>query len=162
VGLHAQAIRAQGLKFMTSLHHAYHFNGYYDHVPYQSDPTLRILFGQQGTSAENQLWYDKLVEVINGYQPDLIWQDFDLGLVQESDRLQFLAYYYNQAVSWNKDVVATYKDGLDNKGEVYDFERGGPPGCSLRTGSPTTASPHRAGATRWASATTPRRPCSTR
>ncbi|MYS21055.1 alpha-L-fucosidase [Streptomyces sp. DvalAA-14] len=128
VGLHAQAIRGQGLKFMTSLHHAYHFNGYYDHVPYQSDPTLRILFGQQGTTAENQLWYNKLVEVIDGYQPDLIWQDFDLGLVQESDRLQFLAYYYNQAVAWNKDVAATYKDGLDNKGEVYDFERGGPSG----------------------------------
>ncbi|MFF7159405.1 alpha-L-fucosidase [Streptomyces sp. NPDC008139] len=128
VGLHAQAIRAQGLKFMASLHHAYHFNGFYDHVPYQSDPSLRILYGQQGTAAENQLWYNKLVEVINGYQPDLIWQDFDLGLVQESNRLQFLAYYYNQAVSWNKDVVATYKDGLDNKGEVYDFERGGPSG----------------------------------
>jgi alpha-L-fucosidase len=128
VGLHAQAIRGQGLKFMASLHHAYHFNGYYDHVPYQNDPTLRILYGQQGTSAENQLWYDKLIEVVDGYQPDLIWQDFDLGLVQESQRLQFLAYYYNKAVAWNKDVVATYKDGFDNKGEVFDFERGGPSG----------------------------------
>jgi alpha-L-fucosidase len=128
VGQHAQAIRGQGLKFMASLHHAYHFNGYYDHVPYQSDPTLRILFGQQGTTVENQLWYSKLIEVVDGYQPDLIWQDFDLSLVQESDRLQFLAYYYNKAVAWNKDVVATYKDGFDNNGEVYDFERGGPSG----------------------------------
>ncbi len=128
VNLHAQAIRGQGLKFMVSLHHAYHFNGYYDHVPYQSDAGLRILYGQQGTAAENQLWYNKLTEVIDGYQPDLIWQDFDLGLVQESYRLQFLAYYYNKAVSWNKDVVATYKDGLDAKGEVFDFERGGPSG----------------------------------
>ncbi|MBD0734873.1 alpha-L-fucosidase [Streptomyces sp. CBMA29] len=128
VNLHAQAIRGQGLKFMTSLHHAYHFNGFYDHVPYQSDPTLRILYGQQGTAVENQLWYSKLAEVISGYQPDLIWQDFDLGLVQESTRLQFLAYYYNQAVAWNKDVVATYKDGFDTKGEVLDFERGGPAG----------------------------------
>ncbi|NUS17056.1 MAG: alpha-L-fucosidase [Streptomyces sp.] len=128
VGQHAQAIRGQGLKFMASLHHAYHFNGYYDHVPYQSDPTLRILYGQQGTSAENQLWYNKLIEVVDGYQPDLIWQDFDLNLVQESDRLQFLAYYYNKAVAWNKDVVATYKDGFDTQGEVLDFERGGPSG----------------------------------
>jgi alpha-L-fucosidase len=128
VAQHAQAIRGQGLKFMASLHHAYHFNGYYDHVPNQSDPTLRILFGQQGAAAENQLWYNKLIEVIDGYQPDLIWQDFDLGLVQESYRLQFLAYYYNKAVAWNRDVAATYKDGLDNKGEVFDFERGGPAG----------------------------------
>jgi alpha-L-fucosidase len=128
VAQHAQAIRGQGLKFMASLHHAYHFNGYYQYVPYQSDPKLRILFGQQGSAPENLLWYDKLIEVIDGYQPDLIYQDFDLNLVQESYRLQFLAYYYNKAVAWNADVVATYKDGFDSKGEVYDYERGGPGG----------------------------------
>ena len=72
------------------------------------------------------MWYAKLIEVIDGYQPDLIWQDFALGQVQESDRLRFLAYYYNKAVAWNKDVAATYKDGFDNTGEVFDFERGGP------------------------------------
>ena len=124
--LHADAIRAKGLKLFTSLHHAYHFNGYYDHVPAQSTTTLKKLYAQLGTTAENQLWYDKLAEVIDGYQPDLLYQDFDLNLVQEQQRLNFLAHYYNQAVAWNKDVVATYKDGLDNKGEVYDFERGGP------------------------------------
>ncbi len=122
---HAQAIRGQGLKFMASLHHAYHYLGYYQYVPNQSDPNLRILFGQQGTTTETQLWYNKLREVINGYQPDLIWQDFDLNNVTESYRLQFLADYYNAAVSWNKDVVATYKDGFDNKGEIFDYERGG-------------------------------------
>jgi alpha-L-fucosidase len=126
--LHADAIRAKGLRLITSLHHAYHFNGYYDHVPGQSDPSLKKLYAQLGGPAENQLWYDKLREVIDGYRPDIVWQDFDLGLVDESRRLQFLAYYYNQAVAWNADVVATYKDGLDNKGEVYDFERGGPAG----------------------------------
>ena len=111
-----QAIRGQGLKFMCSLHHAYHFNGYYQYVPQQSTATLQKLYGQLGTAAENPLWYNKLDEVINGYQPDMIWQDFDLNLVQESYRLQFLADYYNAAVSWNKDVVATYKDGFDNLG----------------------------------------------
>ncbi|MEV5710684.1 alpha-L-fucosidase [Actinoallomurus sp. NPDC052274] len=125
---HADAIRSKGLKLYVSLHHAYHFNGYYDHVPAQTTTTLKKLYGQLGVTAENQLWYDKLKEVIDGYQPDIIYQDFDLNLVQESLRLQFLAYYYNQAVAWNKDVVATYKDGFDNKGEVYDFERGGPGG----------------------------------
>ncbi|WP_284746208.1 alpha-L-fucosidase [Amycolatopsis sp. RTGN1] len=126
VRLHADAIRARGLKFMVSLHHAYHFTGYYDHVPTQSDSSLRKLYGQLGSTAENQLWYDKLAEVIDGYQPDLLWQDFNLPRVDESRRLNFLSYYYNKAVAWNKDVVATYKDGFDNRGEVFDFERGGP------------------------------------
>ncbi|HEX6525862.1 MAG TPA: alpha-L-fucosidase [Streptosporangiaceae bacterium] len=126
LSIHAQAIRAQGLKFMCSLHTAYHFNGYYQFVPQQSTATLQKLYGQLGTAAENALWYNKLVEVINGYQPDMIYHDFDLNLVQESYRLQFLAAYYNAAVSWNKDVLTTYKDGFDNLGEVFDYERGGP------------------------------------
>jgi alpha-L-fucosidase len=128
LSIHAQAIRAQGLKFMCSLHTAYHFNGYYQYVPQQSTATLQKLYGQLGTAAENALWYNKLIEVINGYQPDMIYHDFDLNLVQESYRLQFLAAYYNAAVSWNKDVLTTYKDGFDNLGEVFDYERGGPGG----------------------------------
>jgi alpha-L-fucosidase len=128
VGLHANAIRAKGLKFMASLHHAYNFTGYYQFVPSQSDPSLRKLYGQLGSTAEQQLWFDKLREVIDLYQPDLVWQDFNLGQVSESQRLGFLSYYYNKAVAWNKDVVATYKDGFNNRGEVFDFERGGSAG----------------------------------
>ncbi|WP_410575329.1 alpha-L-fucosidase [Amycolatopsis sp. cmx-4-61] len=124
--LHADAIRAKGLKLLTALHHAYHFTGYYDHVPTQPTESLRRLFGQNGRQAENQLWYDKLREVVDGYQPDLVYQDFNLTQVDEAQRLNFLSHYYNQAVAWNKDVVATYKDGFDNRGEVFDFERGGP------------------------------------
>ncbi|WP_037312123.1 alpha-L-fucosidase [Amycolatopsis orientalis] len=126
VGLHAAAIRAKGLKFVVSLHHAYNFTGFYDRVPAQSDPSLRKLYGQLGRAPENQLWFDKLKEVIDGYQPDIVWQDFNLPQVDEAQRLNFLAYYFNRAVAWNKDVVSTYKDGLNNRGSVFDFERGGP------------------------------------
>ncbi|WP_238005972.1 alpha-L-fucosidase [Dactylosporangium sp. AC04546] len=124
--LHADAIRAKGLKLFVALHHAYNFTGFYERVPAQSDPSLKKLYGQLDTAAEQQLWYDKLREVIDGYQPDILWQDFNLDHVDESQRLKFLSYYYNRAVAWDKEVVATYKDGFNNNGEVYDFERGGP------------------------------------
>ncbi|MEU9242319.1 alpha-L-fucosidase [Streptomyces sp. NPDC048385] len=124
--LHADAIRKKGLKLWVSLHHAYNFLGYFDSVPAQSDASLKKLYGQLDGATEQQLWLDKLKEVIDGYQPDILYQDFDLNNIDESKRLDFLAHYYNQAVSWNRDVVATYKDGLNNRGEVYDFERGGP------------------------------------
>ena len=124
--LHADAIRAKGLKLFVSLHHAFNFNGYYDHVPAQATTSLKKLYGQLDKATENQLWFNKLREVIDGYQPDLLYQDFDLNLIDESQRLNFLAYYYNRAVALNKDVVATYKDGFNNRGEVFDFERGGP------------------------------------
>ncbi len=126
VGLHADAIRGQGLKFMLSMHHEFNFGGYYDHVPPQSDPSLQKLYGQLDWAVEEQLWFDKLREVIDGYQPDMIWQDGGLIALSEAVRLEFLAYYYNQALAWDREVVATYKDGFNTNGEVYDFERGGP------------------------------------
>ncbi|GAA3732837.1 alpha-L-fucosidase [Plantactinospora mayteni] len=124
--LHADAIRAKGLKLIVSLHHAFNFTGFYERVPAQPTASLRRLYGQLSAAEQQQLWYDKLREVIDGYQPDIIWQDFNLPRIDESRRLDFLAYYFNQAVAWNRDVVTTYKDGLNNRGSVYDFERGGP------------------------------------
>jgi alpha-L-fucosidase len=126
----AAAIRAKGLKFLMSMHHAYNFNGYYQYVPAQTDTNLQQLFGQLPTAQENTLWLERLQEIIDKYKPDIIYQDFDLGLVQQDKRLSFLAYYYNSALDWNTEVVATYKDGLDNLGEVYDYERGGPAGIT--------------------------------
>src|SRR2546423_5288300 len=120
------AIRAKGLKLLVAMHHAYNFNGYYDHVPAQSDPSRQKLYGQLSTAAENQLWYDKLKEVIDRARPDILWEDFKVYAVDEPQRLNFLSYYYNQATSWGTDVVATVKDGFDRNGEVLDFERGGP------------------------------------
>jgi alpha-L-fucosidase len=125
--LFATAIRAKGMKFMMSMHHAYHFTGYYQYVPAQTDSSLKKLFGQLGSTAENQLWFDKLKEIIDTFQPDLIWQDFNMNMVSETQRLNFLSYYYNQALGWGKEVVATYKNNdFDKNGEVYDYERGGP------------------------------------
>ncbi|WP_030059361.1 MULTISPECIES: alpha-L-fucosidase [Streptomyces] len=120
------AIRGKGLKLLVAMHHAYNFNGYYDHAPAQPTASLQKLFGQLGSTAENQLWYDKLKEVVDLAQPDILWEDFDLSKVDETQRLNFLSYYYNQALGWGKEVVATYKDGYDNLGEVFDYERGGP------------------------------------
>jgi len=126
--LHADAIRGKGLKLFVAMHHAYNFTGYYQWVPAQTDGSLKKLYGQLGTPAEYQLWYDKLREIVDGYQPDILWEDFNLSAIPESYRLNFLSYYYNRAVAWNKDVVATYKDGYNTNGEVFDFERGGPAG----------------------------------
>ncbi|MER6418222.1 alpha-L-fucosidase [Streptomyces sp. NPDC001137] len=124
--LFTDAIRGKGLKLLVAMHHAFNFNGFYDHVPAQSDPSLQKLYGQLGATAENQLWYDKLKEVIDLAQPDIIWQDFDLNKISQTQQLNFLSYYYNQANTWGREVVATYKDGFNGHGEVFDYERGGP------------------------------------
>jgi alpha-L-fucosidase len=124
--LFATAIRAKGMKFIMTMHHAWNFTGYWEYPPpTQTDASLKKLYGQLSTAQEEQLWSDKLKEIIDGYQPDLIWQDLYLSRIPESRRLEFLAYYYNKAIEWNKDVVVTSKDGFQ-KGEMHDYERGGP------------------------------------
>ena len=51
----------------------------------------------------------KLKEVVDRARPDILYQDVNLDQVDESTGLEFLAYYYNRAVEWGTEVVATYK-----------------------------------------------------
>ena len=122
----SSAIRAKNLKLLVSMHHAYNYLGYFQGVPAQSDPSLKKLYGQLSKAQEDQLWYDKLKEIIDLAEPDIIYQDVHLDKIGETQLLNFLSYYYNQANSWNREVVATYKDGFNSHGEVFDYERGGP------------------------------------
>lgn len=124
--LFTDAIRAKKLKLLVAMHHAYNYTGYFEYAPTQSDPSLKKLYGQLGSEAENQLWYDKLKEVVDRSRPDILWQDWRLDHVDETQRLNFLSYYFNQADKWGKEVVATYKDGFNSHGSVFDYERGGP------------------------------------
>jgi alpha-L-fucosidase len=120
------AFRAKGMKVMCSLHHAWNFNGYYQYVPSQTDTGLQRLFGQMGQAKEEQYWLDQLKEVIDGYKPDYIWQDFSVASITESVRTDFLSYYFNKEAEWGKEVVASYNDGMNSYGEVHQYERGGP------------------------------------
>lgn len=127
VGLILDAIRRKGLRTMVSMHHQYSVTGeYFTDVPPQTDESLRRLFYQNSWDEKMHLYLAKLKEVIDGYQPDLIWQDSGVWNIDEDVRLEFLAHYYNRALEWGKEVVATTKGGLTNDCSVQDYERGGP------------------------------------
>jgi len=117
VGELEQSIRAKGLKFVTTFHHAYNwwfFNKGRNNGDC-ADPKYGKLYSQPHgdddcpDEAFLDLWLNKLREVVDNYQPDLIWLDFGLGRIRERYRLEFLAYYYNRALEWKREVVATYK-----------------------------------------------------
>ncbi len=127
VGLLTDAIRRRGMKTIVSMHHAYNITGFYDAAPRTDDPRLKMLYGQQSRDANEALWLGKHKEIIDSYRPDIIWQDFNLHRISEPVLLEFLSYYYNRAAEWGKEVVATYKDGLNPRCAVLDYERGGPP-----------------------------------
>jgi alpha-L-fucosidase len=126
VGLLTDAIRKKNMKIILSMHHAYNITGYYEAVPKTDDPKLKILYGQQTKQENEAIWLAKLKEIIDTYKPDIIYQDFNLHEISGPILLQFLSYYYNKAVDWDKGVVATYKDALNTNCAVLDYERGGP------------------------------------
>jgi len=127
VGELEKAIRRQGLKFMVAFHHAENW-WYYPHWRKEfdtSDPRYSGLYGpihnqnakpdikweDQDKPSRGFLekWRGKIREVTDKYKPDLMWFDFMLGGVQERYRMEILAYYYNKALEWGRDVAVTYK-----------------------------------------------------
>lgn len=126
----ATAIRAQGMRFMVALHHAenwwfFNHNDAYD----TTDPKYAGLYGEPHDANRSvddlprdwtrltrpnraflDQWLAKTREVIDGYQPDLMWFDFGIRFIQEHYKREFLAYYYNAAREWGRGVVVTYKN----------------------------------------------------
>ncbi len=136
VGVLVDAFRESGMKIILSMHHAFHCCpgersdgatwSFFEHVPPKDDPDLQMLYAQLPAQENEAVWLEKHKEIIDRYQPDIIWQDFNLTAVGEPVLLEFLAYYYNSAAEWGREVVNTYKDALNHKVGVLDYERGGP------------------------------------
>ena len=131
-----KAIKKRDMKFVTAFHHAANWfffpvlNDSYD----TGDPKNSGLYGQphEPGAMRNQEfideWYNKIIEVIDKYNPDFIWFDFALDSIPEGYVKDFLAYYYNHAEAQGKEVVVTYKgNDLVPGTSVRDLELGQEP-----------------------------------
>ena len=124
----AKAIRKRGMKFVTTFHHE-RTRTWYPRVagwPTTSDdPKLQLLYMNIDEGLFNRIFQAKLGEVIDKYQPDLIWFDGQMTQIKEPYHLQFLAYYFNNAGQWGRDVVVTTKKRqYPPEVSVEDFEKG--------------------------------------
>ena len=137
-----KAITDQGMKFITTFHHARNLQRYAgkpdeqkfwdSHYPYiqglpptSTDPELRLLYGNIPEKEWlDRIWFGELKEVIDNYQPDIIWFDSWLDRIPEDYRQKFAAYYLNQAHQWGKEVVIVRKqDDLPLTMSVNDLEK---------------------------------------
>jgi alpha-L-fucosidase len=144
VGELAKAIKAEGLKFVTTFHHQWNWAWYptWNGLVDTSTARLRDFYGattspetfdsvgqvpkKYGTSSKFvKKWKAKIFEVIDNYRPDMIWFDSRLNIIPAKERQEMLAHYYNKAKVWNKPVVLTYKHHDVPVGAgVLDIERG--------------------------------------
>lgn len=147
-----KAIRANGMKLITTFHHAKHLQRYrgkeeeeikknkdnirnafrHSHYPLfegmppsKDDPELDYLYGNIPEEKWlEEVWSGKLKEVIDKYQPDIMWFDSWLDQIPETYRQKFCAYYLNEAEKQGKEVVIVRKqDDLPLDVSVDDLEK---------------------------------------
>lgn len=123
-----KAIRARGLKFVTTFHHE-RTRTWYPRVEgwptTTSDPQLQLLYMNIEETLFHRIFIAKLGEVIDRYQPDLIWFDGQMQFIPDEYHRKFLAYYFNQARRWGRDVMVTTKKlQYPQEVSVLDFEKG--------------------------------------
>jgi alpha-L-fucosidase len=129
VGELAKAIRAEGMKVITTFHHARNHYGHFDgmkkdYPKAMADPEVAFLYGQMSPEKFHDVWLTKLKEVIDQYQPDIIWFDSWLDRIPESYRQAFCAYYLNEAAKWEREVVIVRKQNdLPIEFTVNDHEK---------------------------------------
>jgi alpha-L-fucosidase len=147
VGEMSRAVCARGLKFFTSFHHNWLWAWYPTDDPSvdAGDPRYSDLYGPPAPPSAfhptndplpgpefNAWWSGLLKEAVDRYQPDVIYFDSRLSIIQDAVRRDFLAHYYNRAAEWGREVVVTYKDqDLAPGSGIIDWERG-----RLAEGSP--------------------------
>ena len=71
-------------------------------------------------------WLARTCELVDKYQPQLVWFDWWIGHVAFAPYLQrFAAYYYNRGLEWGKEVAINYKYQAYPEGTaILDLERG--------------------------------------
>ncbi|QDU54671.1 alpha-L-fucosidase [Aeoliella mucimassa] len=141
----AKAARERDMKVVATFHHARNnlwqkpdgnWTGHYSFAK-EFFPTLlddkdrAMLYGYMPREQFLDLWLGKLEEVIDQYDPDLIWFDSWLDEIPDETRREFLAYYFNHAEQTGQQVLVTYKQkDMPQDVCVLDLEKGGMAGLT--------------------------------
>ncbi len=141
----AQAIRREGLTFGLSSHRIENWWFYGEGRKIKSDVTDERYRGLYGPARDRQEsedgktppddaflsdWLLRCCELVDKYQPQVIWFDWWIAQPPVQPYLKtFSSYYYNRGAQWNKGVAINYKklggESFPDTAGVLDIERGG-------------------------------------
>ncbi len=138
----AAAVRKEGMVFGVSSHRAEHwwfFDGGMKIDSDVRDPKYAGLYGParprkaaDGKSesvpdkAHLDDWLARTAELVDKYQPQLVWFDWWIEQPVFQPYLQrFAAFYYDRGAGWKKGVAINYKNkSFPDQAAVLDIERG--------------------------------------
>lgn len=145
IGELAKAVKAEGMHFGLSSHRAENCWFYHEGMKFPSDvrDSDCSMYGERierpegegmtceygrypGSNDESrENWLKHIYELVDMYEPELIWFDWTVGRYPfQPTFYKFLAYYYNSAIDWGKEVVVNTKVGYGDNIQVFDIERG--------------------------------------
>src|SRR4051812_33860999 len=145
IGELAKAVRAEGLVFGVSSHRVEHWWFFDQGRTFDSDvrdPKYADFYGpavDQKTSEAQTTppdraflddWLARCAELVDKYQPQLVWFDWWIAQPPVHSHLQkFAAFYYNRGTAWkNGGVAINYKkhggESFPDTAGVLDVERG--------------------------------------
>jgi alpha-L-fucosidase len=149
-----------GIVFSFSFHRAEHiwfFNGGKAYPCDVMDPAYEDFYGKQQDYAVESShdiyslpqpskehcedWLVRICDLVERYQPRIVWFDWWIHNVGWKQYLKkFAAYYYNLAAQWGAEVAINYKYNAYAYGSaVYDVERGQLAGINPRLWQTDTA-----------------------
>ena len=129
--------RKQGLIMGASSHYAFNWSFFNKKDHFDTvDPAYADLYSSKGKDLNEpvseefkQQWWDRTVDVIDNYEPDILWFDFYWDSPEWKEyHPKLAAYYYNKGLERNIDVVIQDKNhkyqSFPEGTIVYDLERG--------------------------------------
>jgi alpha-L-fucosidase len=138
IGEMAVAARKAGLKFGVCSHNMEHYTFLPQATKMKTDlndPKNADFYWTDHNDTNLQrfleFWVAKNFEIIDKYQPDIMWFDNGVnGRNLDPLKMKVAAYYYNRAKQWNKEVTIDTKDSAYRAGSLLDFEKLHPRGPS--------------------------------
>jgi alpha-L-fucosidase len=135
IGDLAAAVRKQWLTFGLSSHRAEHWWFFDGGMAFDSDVQDARYAGLYGPAQPKTLqpneeflddWLARTCELVDKYQPQMVW--FDWWIEEPAFKRylqQFASYYYNRAAQWQRGVAINYKFNAFADGTaVFDVECG--------------------------------------
>lgn len=135
IGELAEAVRKQWLVFGLSTHRAEHWWFMDGGMQFDSDVQDGQYAGLYGPARPRDSqpneeflddWVARTCELVDKYQPQIVWFDWWIQEPAFASYVQrFAAYYYNRGAEWARGVAINYKYNAFPPGvAVYDIERG--------------------------------------
>jgi alpha-L-fucosidase len=129
----ANAFKARGLKFVPTFHHGFAWRYFEPAFAFDAADGKDFLLYTEPHEPKappskrfQEQWLAMVMEVVEKYEPDMIWFDFELyHVIQPEYQKRMFADYYNWAVAKGKESAVAHKfRQIHEHTGILDFERG--------------------------------------